>query len=103
MQKKMFLGAAAILAGFLMTGFAFVGDSRDASAGDGGKNLKILPKTMTKAEIKKLMKGIADALGVQCDHCHNTDDMSQDTKMKEKAREMMTMTAAINKNHFGGK
>ena len=100
-MRKLLIGA--ILTGFFMTGLAFVGGSREASAGDGGKNLKVLPQTLTKAEIKKLMKGIADSLGVQCDHCHNTDDMSQDTKLKDKAREMMKMTAEINKAHFEGK
>jgi hypothetical protein len=101
-MRKLLIGA--ILTGFFMTVLAFAGGSREATAADGGgKNLKVLPATMTKAEIKKLMKGIADSLGVQCDHCHNTDDMSQDTKMKEKARDMMKMTAEINKAHFAGK
>ena len=72
-------------------------------AQQGGKNLKILPKTMTKPEIKKLMKGIADSLGVQCDHCHDTDDMAKDTPKKLKARDMMTMTATLNKQYFKGK
>ena len=95
-MRKLLIGA--ILAGFFMTGIAFVGGAREATAADGGgKNLKVLPGTLTKAEIKKIMKGIADSLGVQCDHCHNTDDMSADTKMKDKARDMMKMTAEINR------
>ena len=85
---------ALFLAGVTMTGYAF--------AQAGGKNLKILPKTMTKPEIKKIMKSISDGLGVQCDHCHNTDDMSLDTPKKEKAREMMKMSAEINKQYFKG-
>jgi hypothetical protein len=86
---------SALIFGIGLTGYGF--------AQQGGKNLKILPKTLTKPEIKKLMKGIADSLGVQCDHCHDTDDMAKDTKMKEKAREMMIMTANLNKTAFKGK
>ncbi len=85
---------AALALGLSVTGYAL--------AQEGPKNLKVLPKTMTKAEIKKTMKAIADGLGVQCDHCHNTDDMSLDTPKKEKAREMLTMVGEINKKFFKG-
>jgi hypothetical protein len=74
---------------------------RPAFAQDGGKNIKIL-KGMSKADIKKTMKGIAGALGVQCDHCHDTDDMSKDTPKKEAARAMMLMTDDLNKKYFKG-
>ena len=93
MRRMVLLAALAL--GIGLTGVGF--------AQQGGKNLKILPKTITKPEIKKLMKGIADSLGVQCDHCHDTDDMAKDTKHKIRAREMMTMTAALNKQYFQGK
>ncbi len=73
-----------------------------AVAQEGGKNLKVLQKTWTKSEIKKYMKGVADGLGVQCDFCHNTDDMSADTPKKERAREMMTMVMDVNKKLFKG-
>jgi hypothetical protein len=94
-----------ILVGALVTGLGGLvwagvwGPS--AHAQDGGKNIKVL-KGMSKADIKKTMKGIATALGVQCDHCHDTDDMSKDTPKKEKAREMMLMSEAINKQYFKG-
>ena len=64
------------------------------------KNLKVLPPEMSKADIKKLMKSIAAALGVECEHCHNTDDFAQDTEKKEIARQMMKMSAQINKEFF---
>jgi hypothetical protein len=86
---------SAIVVGLGLTSYGF--------AQQGGKNLKILPKTMTKPEIKRAMKGIADALGVQCDHCHDTDDMAKDTPKKERAREMMLMTQNVNKTTFKGK
>lgn len=101
MRKSLFIGA--LLSGVLMTAIAFV-SPHPASAGDpGGKNLKVLPKDLSKADIKKMMKGIADSLGVQCDFCHDTDDMAKDTEHKEVARAMMKMTAEINKASFKGK
>ena len=93
--------ASALLAGVLTLGWAGFVRSPNAYAEDGGKNVKIL-KGMSKAEIKKAMKVVATSLGVQCDHCHDTDDMSKDTPKKEKAREMMLMTQSINKQYFKG-
>ena len=87
---------SALVLGVVLTGYGLAQPA-------GGKNLKILPKTMSKQEIKKAMKGIADALGVQCDFCHDTDDMAKDTPKKERAREMMLMTANVNKTTFKGK
>jgi hypothetical protein len=57
---------------------------------------------MPKAELKKLMKGIAAALGVECEHCHNTDNYAEDGEKKEAARAMMKMTGEINKTFFKG-
>lgn len=62
-----------------------------------GKNLKIYPAGTDTAEIKKDMKLVSKALGVQCDFCHDLDDFSKDgIDHKETARRMMKMTAAIN-------
>lgn len=94
MFKKTFL-SSMLIAGLALTGYGF--------AQEGPKNLKVLPKTLTKPEIKKIMKGYADALGVQCDFCHDTDDMSKDTEHKTKARDMIAMTMEINKTTFKGK
>jgi hypothetical protein len=91
--------AAAMFAGLFAVGTAFLVPS-PAAAEDAAKNLKVLPTSMSKPDIKKRMKKIAAALGVQCDHCHDTDDFSKDTEHKEKARAMMKMTAEINKNWF---
>lgn len=99
MRNKVLVGV--IFAALVGTGYAFVRPTTVLAA-DGGKNVKILTK-MSKAEIKKYMKEVAKALGVQCDHCHDTDDMSKDTDMKIKARDMMVMVQEINKAHFGGK
>ena len=62
-----------------------------------GKNLKIYPAGTDTAEIKKGMKLISKALGVQCDFCHDLDDFSSDSvDKKETARRMMKMVGSIN-------
>ena len=62
-----------------------------------GKNLKVYPPGTDTAEIKKGMKLISKALGVQCDFCHDLDDFSKDgIKHKDIARGMMKMTTSIN-------
>ncbi|HEU5055502.1 MAG TPA: c-type cytochrome [Kofleriaceae bacterium] len=61
-----------------------------------GKNLKIYPAGTDTTEIKKDMKLISKALGVQCDFCHDLDDFSKDVEHKDVARGMMKMTASIN-------
>ena len=93
---------AVIFVGLVATVLAFVAPTA-AGAAEGGKNLKILPATMDKQEIKKLMKIVASSLGVQCDYCHDTDDFAKDTEHKEAARGMMRMTVEINKTFFKGK
>ena len=65
-------------------------------------NLKVLPKTWTEDELNTYMKKAAAGLGVQCDFCHEFDDMSQETEMKGKARFMMEMTMNIDKEFLGG-
>jgi hypothetical protein len=67
------------------------------------KNLKVLPADISKDDLKAVMKAQAAALGVDCDHCHDTDDFSEDTDTKKTARGMMQMVVDTNKNYFGGK
>jgi cytochrome c553 len=98
MRNKILVGALVTAFGGLAWAGVF---SATAHAQDGGKDIKVL-KGMSKADIKKNMKVIATSLGVQCDHCHDTDDMAKDTPKKEKAREMMLMSDAINKQYFKG-
>ena len=61
-----------------------------------GKNLKILPRTMSKDDLKNAMKEMAKAVGKKCDGCHDVEAFDKDTEKKEIARHMMKMTAAIN-------
>ena len=91
----------ALAGGMLMTGYALILPS--AEAADAATNLKVLPKTMSKQEVKKVMKEVAKSLGLQCDFCHDTEDFAKDTEHKEIARGMMRMTADLNKKYFKGK
>ena len=73
------------------------------------KNLKVLPKDISKADLDKVMDGFKAALGVKCSYCHarskdSTSHMpdfpSDDKPEKSVARKMMKMTAKINKKYF---
>lgn len=76
---------------------------------DGFKNLKVLPKNISKDSLEMVMDGFKDALGVKCTFCHAPSkdtavkwpDFASDEKSeKEIARHMMRMTAEINKSWF---
>jgi hypothetical protein len=74
-----------------------------AQAGEA-KNLKVLPKNTSMKDLKDIMKMQAKSLGVQCEHCHDTNDFSADAReAKKTAREMMTMEHDLNKRFFAGK
>jgi hypothetical protein len=69
-------------------------------------NLKVLPRTIEKPELLKVMKGFTFALGVRCSFCHvgkegaplsKYDFAADDKPEKGSARIMMQMTADINK------
>jgi Photosynthetic reaction centre cytochrome C subunit len=71
------------------------------------KNLKVLPKRTTKAEMDSVMKHFTVSLGVKCNFCHvrtadnkEWDFPSDGNKHKLVAREMMKMTSKINKKYF---
>ena len=67
------------------------------------KNLQVLPKTLSKDEMKALMKAQARALGVECDHCHDVPDMASDKLENKKiARKMMQMTAELDSKWIKG-
>jgi outer membrane lipoprotein-sorting protein len=67
------------------------------------KNLTVL-KDAPADQIGPAMQFIASSLGVECTFCHVAGKMEADDKpTKKTAREMMTMTAEINRSHFGGR
>ncbi len=72
------------------------------------KNLKVLPKDISKDSLEHLMKNYSASLGVKCNFCHVPSkvdpkelDFPSDAKIeKEIARGMIKMTDEINENYF---
>ncbi|HEX2532895.1 MAG TPA: c-type cytochrome [Chitinophagaceae bacterium] len=102
-MKKLYTVAIACLAIALMS-FAVSQDEPKY------KNLKVLPKNTTKAQMDSVMKHFSVALGVKCNFCHvfNQEQKSMDfasdaNEHKGIARSMMKMQAKVNKKHFGVK
>jgi len=68
------------------------------------KNLQVLPKTMTTAQILPIMRNFSAALGTNCGYCHvwtapglPTNDYAADAKpTKEVARHMIRMANDFN-------
>lgn len=67
-------------------------------------NLKVLPPTITRAELVPVMRSFALNLGVRCEHCHVGEgndlskfDFASDAKPpKATARKMLAMVAGLN-------
>jgi photosynthetic reaction center cytochrome c subunit len=67
-------------------------------------NLKVLPKTISKADLVNSMKAFTQALGVRCEFCHvgegndlSTFDFASDEKrQKTNARVMLKMVSDLN-------
>ncbi|HUB82137.1 MAG TPA: c-type cytochrome [Bryobacteraceae bacterium] len=66
------------------------------------KNIQQLKGTPADQLIAS-MQFISVSLGVECDACHVADRAADDKNNKKTAREMMAMTAAINKDSFRGR
>ncbi len=74
------------------------------------KNLQVLPKDTSKAQLIQTMKGFAMGLGVRCEHCHVGEgndltqfDFASDAKpQKATARRMIAMARDINTKHLAG-
>lgn len=99
-MKKTYLLTVCVAA-FIAMSFAFT------NTPPRYKNLKVLPKNISKQQIDSVMKHFTAALGVKCNFCHtyNQEQKSMDfasdaNNHKLVAREMMKMTAKINKKYF---
>jgi hypothetical protein len=92
------------LAVFVFIGIAATG----LSTRNAERNLKVLPKDISNADLDSIMETYSKQLNVSCDFCHadskvNKNDLdyaSDDKPEKEITRQMMRMTAAINKDFF---
>jgi cytochrome c peroxidase len=74
------------------------------------KNIQVLAKDITQAQLMQNMKFFAQSLGVRCVHCHvgeegkplSTFDFASDAKKeKQTARAMLRMVHRINSEEFG--
>ena len=70
-------------------------------------NLKVLPKYIAPEDLRKIMRGFAGALGVECKFCHEVNpqthkpDFASDAKDDKKmARIMVQMTHNINQEYM---
>ena len=69
------------------------------------QNLKVLPED---ADLRTIMRGFADALGVECEFCHaaadpvthRSDRASDANPMKDTARAMIRMTGDLNTKYL---
>ena len=94
---KNHLVIVALLAGLGVGGLLAAPRAVRADDGWHAKNLKVLPKDISKDQIKHVMKGISKSLGVKCEFCHVKHHFDADTKMPKKAaRHMMKMVNTIN-------
>ena len=71
------------------------------------KNVQVL-RGLPVNEFMGTMGIFSAALGMSCEDCHRSGDASwenyaADSPRKQMARAMVTMMAAINKTHFGGR
>lgn len=71
------------------------------------KNLKILPKNITREQMDSVMHHFSASLGVRCNYCHARNDStgkinfaSDANPHKNRAREMMRMMNKINDKYF---
>ena len=60
------------------------------------KNLQVLDKNISSADLKKMMEGFAAQLGVKCQFCH-VDEVYEkdDKKQKTDARKMIKLVAEM--------
>lgn len=92
---------AACFVAFLLMSFAITKDERLY------KNLKVLPKNTTKKQMDSVMRHFTASLGVKCNFCHvfNQEQKAMDfasdaNEHKGISRDMMRMTAKLNKKYF---
>ena len=77
-----------------------------SSPGAKPKNLQVLAKTTSAAEVQKVMDGFTTQLGVKCDFCHSSEQAKDDRPHKADARRMMKLVGdlkARRADYFGPK
>jgi hypothetical protein len=63
------------------------------------KNLQVLDKNISQADLKKTMDGFTEELGVKCTFCHTLDQWEKDDKgHKKDARKMIALVQLMKAN-----
>ena len=97
-----------IIVVFGLLAFVFIGIAAIIPPSIKERNLKVLPKDISNADLDSVMDGYTKALNVSCDFCHaesktikgDIDYASDDKPEKEITRMMMKLTATVNKDYF---
>ena len=102
MKKNLLYMFSFLLVGLVLMSFNnnFHTETYEGMSKDGFKNLKILPKDISKDSLMNLMEGYNKALGVKCNHCHTMDKSSDKKHEKEIARHMIKFTNELNTKEF---
>ncbi len=102
MKKNLLYMFSFLLVGLVLMSFNnnFHTETYEGMSKDGFKNLKILPKDISKDSLMNLMEGYNKALGVKCNHCHTMDKSSDKKHEKEIARHMIKFTNELNAKEF---
>lgn len=102
MKKNLLYMFSFLLVGLVLMSFNnnFHTETYEGMSKDGFKNLKILPKNISKDSLMNLMEGYNKALGVKCNHCHTMDKSSDKKHEKEIARHMIKFTNELNAKEF---
>lgn len=102
MKKNLLYMFSFLLVGLVLMSFNnnFHTETYEGMSKDGFKNLKILPKDISKDSLMNLMEGYNKALGVKCNHCHTMDKSSDKKHEKEIARHMIKFTNELNVKEF---
>jgi len=90
--------------GLLVVSSGYYPLSAQAQIPEEYTNLQVLPKDISREDLTRIMRGFAEALGVRCQHCHESNgpsfrdtDFPSDAKPeKEKARFMLKMLNRLN-------
>lgn len=106
MKKSYHIPAVITILFFAVTAIAAVLPAKEEPS--HFKNLKVLPKDISEEALDKIMDNFNYALGVKCNFCHVRKEdgtkhlnFESDAKSeKEIARNMMRMTADLNKRYF---
>src|SRR5215211_6677129 len=92
---------------FVALSLAFTGNDTPVNNDGPYKNLKVLPKNITKVQLDSVMHHFTNSLNVKCNFCHVRDKTtnewnyaSDENKHKLVARDMMRMTDKINDKYF---